>query len=135
MSQIVHFLKEVCLLFSFQFLTDKIEKSKNIIVNFIIQKLKSKHTSLKKYTNWDKLCCLSLYIFEGMSWNIFHIFRFSGHSGLFKMNLIGRFALQLKSFLCNFIKKLADLLHFFSNNAYSTNCVFHLNFLYFSLKF
>ena len=24
---------------------------KNIIVNFIIQKLKSKHTSLKKYTN------------------------------------------------------------------------------------
>ena len=36
---------------------------KNIIVNFIIQKLKSKHTSLKKYTNWDKLSCLSLYIF------------------------------------------------------------------------
>ena len=29
--------------------------SKNIIVNFIIQKLKSKHTSLKKYTNWAKL--------------------------------------------------------------------------------
>ena len=27
------------------------------------KKLKSKHTSLKKYTNWDKLSCLSLYIF------------------------------------------------------------------------
>ena len=26
-----------------------------MIVNFIIQKLKSKHTSIKKYTNWDKL--------------------------------------------------------------------------------
>ena len=25
------------------------------IVNFVIQKLKSKHTSLKKYTNWAKL--------------------------------------------------------------------------------
>ena len=36
---------------------------KNIIVNFIIQKLKSKHTSLKQYTNWDKLSCFSLYIF------------------------------------------------------------------------
>ena len=28
---------------------------KNIIVNFIIQKLKSKHISLKKYTNWAML--------------------------------------------------------------------------------
>ena len=27
----------------------------DIIVNFIIQKMKSKHTSLKKYTNWDNL--------------------------------------------------------------------------------
>ena len=27
----------------------------DIIVNFIIQKLKSKHTSVKKYTNWEKL--------------------------------------------------------------------------------
>ena len=33
-AQFVYFLREVCLLF-----------------NFIIQKLKSKHTSLKKYTN------------------------------------------------------------------------------------
>ena len=40
-----------------------ITSKKYIIVNFIIQKLKSKHTSLKKYTNWDKLSCLSLYIF------------------------------------------------------------------------
>ena len=31
--------------------------------------------SLKKYTNWDKLSCLSLYIFEGMRGNIFQIFR------------------------------------------------------------
>ena len=36
----------------------------NVIVNFIIQNLKSKHTALKKYTNWDKLSCLSLYIFS-----------------------------------------------------------------------
>ena len=28
---------------------------KYVIVNFIIQKLKSKHTSLKKYTNWAKV--------------------------------------------------------------------------------
>ena len=31
--------------------------------------LKSKHTSLKKYTNWDKLSCLSLYIFLSFWWN------------------------------------------------------------------
>ena len=31
------------------------EYKKNIIVNFIIQKLKSKHTSLKTYTNWARL--------------------------------------------------------------------------------
>ena len=39
--------------FTFKFLNDKIHNyvKKNIIVNFIIQKLKSKHTSLKKYTN------------------------------------------------------------------------------------
>ena len=39
--------------FTFQFLNDKIHNyvKKNIIVNFIIQKLKSKHTSLKKYVN------------------------------------------------------------------------------------
>ena len=30
------------------------ECQKNISVNFILQKLKSKHTSLKKYTNWAK---------------------------------------------------------------------------------
>ena len=32
-------------------------------VYFIIQKLKSKHTSLKKYTNWAKLTEQNLYIF------------------------------------------------------------------------
>ena len=32
-----------------------LSSKKNIIVNFIIQKLKIKHTSLKKYTNWAKL--------------------------------------------------------------------------------
>ena len=35
-AQFVYFLREMCLLF-----------------NTIIQKLKSKHTSLKKYTNWE----------------------------------------------------------------------------------
>ena len=41
----------------------------DIIVNFIILKLKSKHTSLKKYTNCDKLSCLSLYIFLSFGGN------------------------------------------------------------------
>ena len=31
------------------------ECQKNIIVNFVIQKLKSKPTPIKKYTNWAKL--------------------------------------------------------------------------------
>ena len=31
------------------------ECQKTIIVNFIIQKIKSKHTSLKRYTNLAKL--------------------------------------------------------------------------------
>ena len=44
LSLFVYFFWEVC----------------DIIVNFIIQKLKSKHTSLKKYTNWEQLSCLSL---------------------------------------------------------------------------
>ena len=30
-------------------------KKNPIILNFIIQKLKNKHTSLNKYTNWAKL--------------------------------------------------------------------------------
>ena len=53
LSQFVYFLRDVCLLFNFWM----------IKFTFIIPKLKSKHTSLKKYTNWDKLSCLSLYIF------------------------------------------------------------------------
>jgi hypothetical protein len=45
-------------LYIFQFLYDKIDnyfKKIYIIVNFIIEKLKSKPTSLKTYTNWAKL--------------------------------------------------------------------------------
>jgi hypothetical protein len=39
--------------FIFQFLNDKMHNyvKQNITVNFIIQKLKNKHTFLKKYTN------------------------------------------------------------------------------------
>ena len=44
---------------------------KNIIVNSIIQKLKSKHPSLKEYTNWDKLSCLRFYTFWGNEWKYF----------------------------------------------------------------
>ena len=40
-------------------------EKKNIIKNFIIQKLKSKHTSLKKYTNWAKLTEQNFSRFEG----------------------------------------------------------------------
>ena len=47
---------------------------KNIIVNFIIQKLKSKHTSLKKYTNWDKLS-IFFSCFEGTRGEKTQIFR------------------------------------------------------------
>ena len=49
-------------MFIFQFLNDKIYNyvKQNIIVNFIIQKLKNKHTFLKKYTNWAILSFLVL---------------------------------------------------------------------------
>ena len=51
-------------MFTFQFLNDKIHNHvKKIIVNFIIEKLKSKPTSLKKYTNWAKLIEQNSYIF------------------------------------------------------------------------
>ena len=45
------------IVFIFQFLNNKMHKcvKENIIVHFIIQKLKNKHTFLKKYTNWAKL--------------------------------------------------------------------------------
>ena len=45
-----------CVYFSIsEWWNSQLFKKKNIIVKFIIQKLKSKHTSLKKYTNWAKL--------------------------------------------------------------------------------
>ena len=48
--------------FIFQFLNDNIHNyvKQNIIVNFIIQKLKNKHTFLKKMPNWAKLSSLIL---------------------------------------------------------------------------
>ena len=46
-AQFVYFLREVCLLY-----------------NFWIMKLKSKHSSLKKYTNWAKLIYFSLILRE-----------------------------------------------------------------------
>ena len=47
----------LALLSLYIFLNDKIHNyvKNNMIVNFIIQRLKSKHTSLKKYTNCAKL--------------------------------------------------------------------------------
>ena len=75
-AQFVYFLREVCLLFSFWMIKFTIMFFDgqlcffdgqlcffDIIVNFIIQKLKSKHTSLKKYANWAKLIYFSR--FEG----------------------------------------------------------------------
>ena len=46
----------------FKFLSDKIHNYVlfDIIVNFFIQKLKNKHTFLKKYTKWAKLSSLIL---------------------------------------------------------------------------
>ena len=65
LSQFVCFLREVCFLFKFWMIKFTFMSKKSVTWwgTFIIQKLKSKHTSLKKYTNWDKLTCLSLYIF------------------------------------------------------------------------
>ena len=53
-------------MFTFQFLNDKIHNYVffYIIVNFMIQKLKSKHTSLKRYTNWAKRIYFSLVLRE-----------------------------------------------------------------------
>ena len=54
---------------------------KYIIVNFFIPKFKSKHTSLKKYTNWEKLTEQKQYIFlsfwgnERRKKNISHLFQ------------------------------------------------------------
>ena len=39
-------------------------QKKHRIVNLIIKKLKSKHTSLKEYTNWAKLIYFSLVLGE-----------------------------------------------------------------------
>ena len=50
-AQFVHFLREVCLLFNFWV---KICQ-KNHYCEFYQSKLKSKDTSLRKYTNWAKL--------------------------------------------------------------------------------
>ena len=48
----------------------------DIIVNFIVQKLKSKHTSLKKYTNWAKLIFFLSFLreWEEKKLNISHLF-------------------------------------------------------------
>ena len=50
-AQFVYCLREVRLLFNFRIIKFTVMGFFDIIVNFIIQKLKSKHTSLKKYTN------------------------------------------------------------------------------------
>ena len=63
----IYYFCSVCIffeasVFTFQFLNDKIYNYVffDIIVNFIIQKLKNKPTSFKKYTNWAKLIYFSL---------------------------------------------------------------------------
>ena len=55
----------------------------DIIVNFAIQKLKSKHTSLKKYTNWDKLRLYSFLSFWEFCRNARGILQIWGFSGGF----------------------------------------------------
>ena len=54
-KQFVYFLRKVCLFFNF-WIHNYVKQ--NIIENFIIKKLKNKHTFLKKYTNWAKLSSL-----------------------------------------------------------------------------
>ena len=62
-AQFVYFLRKLCLLFDFWMIKFTI-MSKKHNCEFIIQKLKSKHTSLKKYTNWAKLIYFSLILRE-----------------------------------------------------------------------
>ena len=60
-SQFVYFLRKVCSFFNY-WMHNYVKQ--NITVNFIIQKLKSQHTSFKKYTNWAKLVYFSLVLRE-----------------------------------------------------------------------
>ena len=53
-TQLVYFLMEVCLLFNFWKIKSTI-MSKKYNCEFYHPKLKSKNTSLKKYTNWAQL--------------------------------------------------------------------------------
>ena len=64
-------------MFTFQFLNDKIYNYVifDIIANFIIQKLKSKHTFLKEYTNQAKLTAIFFSGFEGTRGEKTQIFR------------------------------------------------------------
>ena len=59
-AQFVDFLLQS--VFIFQILNDEIHNYVlfDIIVNFIIRKLKNKHTFPQKYTNWAKLSSLIL---------------------------------------------------------------------------
>ena len=55
-----------------RFLSPLVYVEKGIIVTFIIQKLKSKHISLKKYTNWAMLICVthtSEFLCETRKWD------------------------------------------------------------------
>ena len=83
----------VCILFEesvfiFQFLNDEIHNyvKQSIIENFIIEKLKNKHTFLKKHTNWAKLSSLVLTEWEKKKLDISHqwhtIFDFSMNQSL-----------------------------------------------------
>ena len=54
LAQFIYFLREVCLVF-ISWITINNYVKKHIIVNFVVQKLKSKHNSLKNIQNWAKI--------------------------------------------------------------------------------
>ena len=59
-AQFVYFLRKECLFFNFWMIKFTIMFCFDIVVNFIIQKLKKTHTFFKNYTNWAKLSSLVL---------------------------------------------------------------------------
>ena len=83
---------EVCLLFNLWMI--KFTIIHLALSSFKNWKVISKHTSFKKYTNWDKLSCLSLYIFLSF-WgserrqkpNIPHLCYFNADSALLLLSV------------------------------------------------
>jgi hypothetical protein len=90
----------------------------DIIVNFIVQTLKSKHTSLKKYTNSDKLSCLNFYIFWGNKRKYFsHILGHSLKSMIEQNILMSCFTFYFSIYCQNMVDFKAQLIEWQFNST------------------